>query len=324
MSGLFLSNRIFSMLTLLVASILTGCASTGVKPVGSQDYFRGLLRASEASLELRDCDAFNWRAVELVNKGLETRLLQRLSTLPQGVSIYVEAWGKGADPLQTLQMLGGDLATCEHLLKGATLRAGGLNPVWYADLKTDELQIHNSTAMRSWRLTQPDFSRAGDLWIWQSEGAKLAVWRERCEDAIGIEYALTAQFTAGSTQLAGCARYGDLSRALLKTRYYSRDPGLLRQLGLQLWWNDKVRLSLISSDGSSERYDGRWQVLNSGDILLRFDDERLRGQSRSLRLKTDDEGLRVITPHPVFGSGALLYPGNETLLSQQRHEGRIP
>lgn len=303
---------------------LSGCASNLIETSTTQSYFRGLLNTADDSLRIRDCDAFNWRVFEPKDAQINGRLLKRLSKLPQGVGIYLEAWGEPNDPIQEIQMLGGDLATCQHRLPGATIRAGGLNPIWYADLKQGALQVHNSTGLRSWNLTQTEFRRVGERWVWQSEDIRLSIWPKTCIDAIGIEYALSAEFTGPGTRLTGCARYGDIDRALLKTRYYSRDANQLRQLGLQLWADDRVDLSLISRDGSRERYSGRWQVLNSGQLLLRFDDERLRGQSRSLRLLRQEDKLKILTPHPVFGEGALLYPGSDTLLSQQRSLGAIP
>lgn len=320
-----IDTRVFKRsLVALGVLLLAACASTPQPPLAAQTYFRGLVRAVDNQLQFRACDQTNWAELRLASDDLRERLVDRLISLPFGVGIYLEAWGDSQTPIAELQMLGGDIATCRYELNGIQLRAGGLNPVWYADIKDGELQVHDSTRLRSWRLTQPQFRQRGDRWSWSGESVSLTIRTEPCRDALDVDYALSAEFVAAGTRLQGCARYGDLQRNLLKTRYYSRDSGLMRQFGLQLQANGRFSLSLIDRQGEADRYNGRWQMLNSGQLLLRLQDERLRGSGRSLRLQPSAGELRLVSDHPVFGSGTRLYPGTEPLLSTLRLSRAIP
>lgn len=308
----------------IILALLQGCSSAPEQPAGAQTYFRGLVRAGDNQLQLRRCEQRLWQSAGAIDEDLRERIIERLATAPLGTAIYLEAWGEPQQPIQELQMLGGDISTCQHQLEGIRLRAGGLNPVWYADVKTDVLEVHDSTRLKSWRLSGPEFERSGDRWSWQGERARLSIEREQCVDALGVEYALSAQFSAGTTQLSGCARYGDLQRVLLKSHYYSRDPSRQRQLGLRLMNTDRFDLSLITPQGERDSYAGQWRLLSGGQLLLQLEDDRLRGESRSLRFKPEGGGFALVSPHPLFGSELLLYPGVEPLLSQQRLSGSLP
>lgn len=311
-------------LVALSALVLAACASAPQPPLAAQTYFRGLVRAVDNQLQFRACDETSWAERLIADDALRERLVERLVSMPFGVGIYLEAWGDSQTPIAQLQMLGGDIATCRYELKGIQLRAGGLNPVWYADIKDGELQVHDSTRLRSWHLTQPQFKQRGDRWSWSGDAISLTIRTEPCRDALSVEYALSAEFVAGGTRLQGCARYGDLQRNLLKTRYYSRDSSLLRQFGLQLQADGGFSLSLIDRKGEADRYNGRWQMLSSGQILLQVQDERLRGSGRSLRLQPRAGELHLVSDHPVFGGGTRLYPGTEPLLSTLRLSRAIP
>lgn len=314
-------NKTLPLLSLL---LLAGCSSTPSQPISAQTYFRGLVRIADNQLQYRSCDQANWRSEIQGVASIRERLLDRLLSAPLGVGIYLEAWGDAQGRLTELQMLGGDIATCRFNLDGIELRAGGLNPVWYADLRDGALVVHDSTRLRSWQLSSPSFKQSANRWSWSAEGTRLTVKTEACRDALGVEYALSAQFTAGQTQLNGCARYGDLQRNLLKRHYYSRDSTLLRQFALELQVDDRFDLSLIDRKGETERYQGSWQVLKSGELLLRFSDERLRGSGKSLRFKSEEGALRLMNQHPVFGKDTRLYPGVEPLLSTLRLSRTIP
>jgi len=315
------SRLLASAITLVV---LQGCSSTPELPVNAQTYFRGLVRAVDNQLQLRACNRVRWESAGQIREGLREAIIERLAVAPMGVGIYLEAWGEPGLPISELQMLGGDIATCRHQLEGIELRAGGLDPVWYADLKNGVLEVHDSTRLKSWRLTNPEFSISGNRWLWQGERTRLTIRRSQCFDKLGVQYALSAEFSAGATQLKGCARYGDLQRMLLKTRYYSRDSKRERQIGLQLIDSSRFDLSLISSTGARENYGGSWRLLSSGQLLLQIEDERLRGSGRSLRFVPEAGLLRLANSHPLIGSDLTLYPGTEPLLAQKRLNAGLP
>jgi len=304
--------------------LLGGCSTIPEQQLSSQTYFRGLVQVVDNQLQFRACDESAWRGMRLANNLLRERLVERLSDQPFGVGLYLEAWGDPQSPINELQMLGGDFATCSHQLDGIQLRAGGLNPVWYADIKAGELEVHDSTRLRSWHLTQPEFKQVANRWVWSGNAISLTISQQPCRDDLDIEYALSAEFVAAGTRLQGCARYGDLQRHLLKTRYYSRDASLLRQFGLELRVDARFALSLIDRKGESERYSGTWQLLNTGQLLLQLEGERLRGAGRSLRLARRGSELLLVSDHPVFGSDIRLYPGVEPLLSSAKRSRIIP
>ncbi len=309
---------------LLLLALLQGCSSVPELPINAQTYFRGLVRAVDNQLQLRGCNGMRWESAGQVSEELRGAIIERLATAPMGVGIYLEAWGEPGQLISELQMLGGDIATCRHRLEGIELRAGGLNPVWYADLKPGVLEVHDSTRLKSWRLTEPELSISGNRWRWQGNGTGFTVRRAQCFDKLGVEYALSAEFRAGARQLRGCARYGDLQRMLLKTRYYSRDPQRARQIGLQLIDSERFDLSLINSTGERESYSGSWRLLSAGQLLLQIEDERLRGSGRSLRFVPDGEVLRLANTQLLLGSELILYPGTEPLLAQKRLRADLP
>lgn len=325
----FLGWRPLKLFTLRLTGVLTlallhGCSSAPELPINAQTYFRGLVRAVDNQLQLRACNQVLWRSAGQISEEQREAIIERLATGPMGVGVYLEAWGEPGQPILELQMLGGDIATCRHQLQGIEIRAGGLDPVWYADLKSGVLEVHDSTRLKSWRLTDPELSISGDRWRWQSDRTRLTISRTQCFDKLGVEYALSAEFSAGATQLKGCARYGDLQRMLLKTRYYSRDSQRDRQVGLQLIDSERFDLSLISSTGERESYNGRWRLLSGGQLLLQIEDERLRGSGRSLRFVPERELLRLANSHPLLGSELILYPGTEPLLAQKRLSAQLP
>ena len=308
----------------LSLALLQGCSTTPELSINAQTYFRGLVRAVDNQLQLRACNRVAWVSAGQVNEQLRESIIERLAVAPMGVGIYLEAWGEPGQPISELQMLGGDIATCRHQLAGIELRAGGLGPVWYADLKPGVLEVHDSTRLKSWRLTDPELSISGSRWRWQHEGTRLTIRRAQCFDKLGVEYALSAEFSSGVTQLKGCARYGDLQRMLLKTRYYSRDGKRERQIGLQLLSRSRFDLSLISPTGERENYGGAWRLLSGGQLLLQIEDDRLRGSGRSLRFIPEGELLRLANDHPLLGSELLLYPGTEPLLAHKRLSAELP
>lgn len=304
--------------------LLQGCSSAPETPLAAQTYFRGLVRAADNQLQIRQCDQSDWQGAGFIDEEFREAIVQRLATMPLGVSLYLEAWGEPGRPIREKRLLGGDIATCQHQLTGIQLRAGGLNPVWYADVKPDLLEVHDSTRLKSWRLTQPTLSRSGDRWMWQGNQARLTIETTPCIDALGVEYALSAQFSAGATQLTGCARYGDLQRVLMKSRYYSRDAKRERQVGLHLTDTQRFTLSLIGTGGERDSYQGEWRLLAGGQLLLQLEDERLRGAGRSLRFTPRNAGFSLANTHPLFGAELELYPGTEPIIAQQRMAGVIP
>ena len=304
--------------------VLQGCSAAPESPVNAQTYFRGLVRAVDNQLQLRACNRVRWESAGHIREELREAIIERLAAAPMGVGVYLEAWGEPGKPISELQMLGGDIATCRHQLEGIELRAGGLDPVWYADLKAGVLEVHDSTRLKSWRLTSPELSISGNRWRWQGERTRLTIRRTQCFDKLGVEYALSADFSAGATQLKGCARYGDLQRMLLKTRYYSRDSKRERQIGLQLIDSLRFDLSLISSTGERENYGGSWRMLSGGQLLLQIEDQRLRGSGRSLRFLPEAGLLRLANSHPLLGRELTLYPGTEPLIAQKRLSAALP
>jgi hypothetical protein len=87
---------------------------------------------------------------------------------------------------------------------------------------------------------------------------------------------------------------------------------------------NRFDLSLITLQGERDSYAGQWRLLSGGQLLLQLEDDRLRGESRSLRFKPEGGGFALVSPHPLFGSKLMLYPGVEPLLSQQRLSGHLP
>lgn len=311
-------------LPVILSLLLHGCASTPEPVTDLQTYFRGIIRAADNQLQIRACDQSQWQSSGIIDATLREALIQRFAGAPLGIGVYLEAWGRPDQPIVQLQMLGGDIATCQHQLSGISLRAGGLEPVWYADVKPGLLEVHNSTALKSWRFNDPQLTRSANRWVWSGQNASLEVKRAPCFDLLGVEYAFTASFSAGATQLRGCARYGDLQRSLLKARYYSRDANRERQIGLELRPTEEFTLSLIDRQGQRESFTGRWRILTGGQLLLQVEDERLSGAGGSLRFLPSGAAFKLANAHPLFGTQLLLLPGTETLLAVQRATGIIP
>lgn len=311
--------------TVLIAlGLLQGCSSQPQQTLGAQTYFRGLVRAADNQLQIRECNQYQWQTTGPLSEALRETLVEGIAAAPMGVGVYLEAWGEPDQPIKELQMLGGDLRTCQHQLSGVMLRAGGLDPVWYADIKSASLEVHDSTRMKSWRFTETQLSQSSDRWRWQQQGATLEVSRSRCMDKLGVEYAFSARFSSGSTRLEGCARYGDLERMLMKSRYYSRDKQRRRQIGLELRADEVFVLSLIDQGGARESYTGEWRLLAAGQLLLQLQDERLAGAGGSLRFVPEGAGFKLANAHPLFGNEVLLYPGTEPLIAAQRAARVIP
>lgn len=314
---------------LLINILLTGCVLTESKPVEfSALYFeRGLIKSTSDGFFLRSCERDNWRKID----GSLTELDVQYQRITQGTlpfSVYFEGWFSDTTKLQDLQMLGGDIATCKKRLKGSLIRAGGLEPVWYADIKGESLAVHHSTALRSWRIGDAELEVANNGWRWTSKnlggkGPSLKIIRRPCVDRLGVWYALSAQFRVEGFSLNGCARYGDLDRIYWSEKYYSRDPSLLKQIGLTLEQNGDARLSLIDSNGGSERYNAVWQTLGAQSILVNIDAEAA-SLSRAIVFRRTETGLILQTPDLTLGKGIQLEAGALKLIDRLRLNQLIP
>lgn len=314
---------------LLVYVLLSGCALTESKPqeLTALYFERGLVKSTSDGFFLRSCERDDWRKIDSASPELEVQY-QRITkdTLP--FAVYFEGWFNDTTQLQTLQMLGGDIATCKKRLKGSLIRAGGLEPIWYADINDENLVVHHSTALRSWRIGDAELEVVHNGWRWRSKnladkGPSLKITRRPCVDLLGVWYALSAQFRVEGFALNGCARYGDLDLISWSEKYYSRDPSLLKQIGLTLELNGDARLSLIDSNGGSEPYNAVWQTLGDQSILVNID-AGAASISRAIVFRRTDTGLVLKTPDLTLGESVRLEAGSLKLIDRLRLNQLIP
>ena len=319
--------RLFLILILTLST--TSCISlvSEQAPETTLIFKRGLVKGTELGFLMSDCDNREWLPLTSRTSLLADQY-ERITqdTLP--LSVYMEGWFSENGELVRLQMLGGDIATCNQLLSGVAVRAGGLEPVWYADVEGSEVRIHDSTRFRSWRLSDIEIEKTGAQWRWRSlkQDSKLPVleiWREACVDPVGVWYALSSRVRVNDRTLRGCARYGDLQRMTLATKYYTRDPALLRQLGLALESDATLSLSLIDESGQSERYKGTWRLLGRNQLLINLERQGA-SSSRALVFKIEGTKLSLQGRDPLFGSGVELFPGPISLIDQLWQTGQLP
>ncbi len=320
-------TRLF--LLLITTFTLSGCLFNKTIPVQPQGkYFeRGLVRSAGSGFEWRRCEDSRWLSLESEDSRLaEQYQIQVSEGLP--LAVYIEGWFTSEKHLSLLQMLGGDVNTCRQMLPGTALRAGGLEPVWFADVKGDQLDVNHSTALKSWRLNPADKMVDEGYWNWRSQAdsrvyLNLSIARRACIDKLGVWYGLTARFRTEGVDLKGCARYGDLVRVMLSEKYYTRDSSLLRQIGLRLAAQGDATLSLIDATGQSDHYQGRWQLLEDRSLLVDLQG-RAGFNARVLRFSRSGDALYLNGSDPVFGGGVELLPGTSRLIDRLVAESVLP
>lgn len=324
-------NSQYQVFALLLAALwLVGCQplQSELQSISAAHYQRGLIKLSGNKALYRSCERAEWRVLNTEKSTLETEY-RRITAQRDGLAVYFEGLLSPDEQLDELLMLGGDLATCSHTLDGIQLRAGGLEPVWFADISDTAVVINNSSALKIWRLSPDSLERHGIVWRWQGrmEGLgnpKLKLWPQVCRDALGAWYRLSAEFTAGALSLKGCARYGDLVAMSLAQSYYSKDAALLRQVGLALRDQGRAELSLIDRMGGSERYVGQWRLISQRRLLVSLQD--LTGQISDQILLFDlvAGNLQLAAPSALLGESLRLLPGPLTQFDRLRSAGNLP
>lgn len=304
------------LLTLAAATLVAGCQ---VKPPAedAQFYQRGVVSLESGTFRFRLCHSFSWYSLNAPPE----LLIDQYNVATggrDGMPVYVEGWGSHDSEgwqLRQPRVIGGGLGQCDEKAEGAGLRAFGMDPAWVADLSDDRLVVHDAQRLRSFAFTSPLFIRQGNEWRWQAEikrrrnsiQAVLAVQPRPCIDARGVWYFLTASLELESHFFTGCARYGDLARLDIASRYSTPPGEYLRDLHLLLRADGRARLIIDShtQDQALDVLTGRWRQLSSGRLLVEIERDG-ENQDTLLWSVGIDGSIQLISDAPTFGRGLRL------------------
>lgn len=308
------------MRTRILLSILTlALAGCQLKPAVDQEllYQRGLVTQESGEFRFRLCRDRQWYSLESPPETLVEQYA-RATQSQEGLSVYVEGWGVGsAVGWQLLQprVIGGDLNSCRETAEGADLRAFGVNPNWVADLSETKFVLREAERLRTLGFSDLQFIREGNMWRWlgdvkwgrQTLNAELMVYKRPCFDNTGTWYFLSAELYMEGDLFRGCARYGDLGRLDLASRYSTPPNTYLRDLYLLLRADGRARLVIDShnADQSLDVRTGSWRRMSSGRLLV--ETERDGNDDDTLLWSVEADGsIRLLTDDPNFGRGLQL------------------
>ncbi|WP_432698556.1 hypothetical protein ACQUQP_09500 [Marinobacterium sp. YM272] len=322
------------VLILSAAAIVAGCQ---VKPPSEegQVYQRGVVSQEAGAFRFRLCHSLSWYSLSSPPELLMDQY-SSASAGREGVPVYVEGWGSDTpDGWQLMQprVIGGGLDECEETAEGAALRAFGHGPAWVADLSEDRIVVREAERFRSFTFSSPEYLRQGNLRRWSADikrgrsriDVALSVEPRPCIDRRGIWYALSAQLELEGWVFNGCARYGDLGRLDLASRYSTPAGEYLRDLHLLLRADGRARL-IVDSNTEGQPLDvrtGHWRRLGSGRLLL--ETERDGGDQDTLLWSVEPDGsIRLVTDDPALGRGLRLVSSGVALQWPEARNLRLP
>ncbi|KEA65720.1 hypothetical protein ADIMK_0032 [Marinobacterium lacunae] len=215
-------------------------------------------------------------------------------------------------------MIGGDLDSCLEPFTGTALYAGGLEPAWSLLLSDERLVFNQPGRLRTLVFDQPKRMRVGTLWRWYQRlddgkgqlDVAFEVERKPCRDEQGVWYALTAHVNLDEVLFDGCARYGDLQRLTLASRYRTPAGQYLRDIHVLMKADGSARLIEENHNGLPlVPRAGAWRFLNSDRILLELARDGSEGAVDTLLWKLGNDGsLTLLNDDPALGRGLELQP----------------
>lgn len=320
--------------TFILALLLAGCQ---LKPSVEQEllYQRGLVSLESGGFRFRLCRDRQWYSLDNPPEVLVEQYAAATENR-EGLSVYVEGWGvDSATGWQLMQprVIGGDLQSCGEDGEGAALRAFGVSPNWVADLSDNKLVLREAERLRTLSFRDLQFIRQGNMWSWRGDvksgrstlDAELTVYKGSCHDKADTWYFLTAEFNLGGQLFRGCARYGDLGRLDLASRYSTPPNTYLRDLYLLLRADGRARLVIDSHNGdqSLDVRTGSWRRMSSGRLLL--ETERDGNDDDTLLWSVESDGsIRLLTDDPNFGRGLHLVRTGAPLQWPKERELSLP
>ncbi|SEG22915.1 hypothetical protein [Marinobacterium lutimaris] len=320
--------------TLILALALTGCQ---LKPEieGELFYQRGLVTEEGGEFSFRLCRDRQWYSQEAPPRVLTEQYAEATQNR-EGLAVYVEGWGVHS-PVgwQLLQprVIGGDLNSCREHIEGAALRAFGVSPNWVADLSDTKFVLREAERLRTLGFTDLQFIRDGNTWRWRGDvkrgrntlNAELMVFKRPCFDTADTWYFLTAELYLEGQLFRGCARYGDLGRLDLASRYSTPPDTYLRDLYLLLRADGRARLLIDNhtEDQSLDVRTGHWRRMSSGRLLVETEGDG--GNEDTLLWSVEQDGsIRLLTDDPNFGRGLQLVRSGVPLQWPQEREVNLP
>ena len=319
-----------SWLILLLFS-LSGCAALEVGSRADADlYQRVLVIATEEGYRFRECHRSQWLSLSQWPGQLDNQI-KRLG-LKEGESVYAE-WiaridtaeeGAQMVSVRQLRLIGGDLGSCQHHLRGIQMRASGLDPLWTADIQENHIHVHDYDGLKLVRFPRTAVSRDDGDWIWESEvslrqgrGHRLLLRVRPLACRQGDAWiGLSAEMELDGRFFRGCARMGDLDRLILHQQYQLPVETTTRAITLNLSVDGKVELLEDYLTGQPVMVSrGNWRLLSGGRLLVSLDERDAGQRQEVLSFHHAGNGVLVLQGfHPSYGQGGLtLVPASDPL-----------
>jgi len=307
--------------------LLSGCAALEMGSRAETDvYQRVLVVGTDEGYRFRECHRSQWMTLSQWPSQLDVQV-KRLA-LAEGESVYAE-WIARTDSeigisVRQLRLIGGDLSSCQHHLRGVQMRASGLNPLWTADIQEKHIHVHDYDGLKLVRFPRTAVSRDDGDWVWESEvslgqgrGHRLLLRVRPLACRQGDAWlGLSAEMELDGRFFRGCARMGELDRLILHRQYQLPTETTTRAITLNLSVDGGVELLEDYLTGQPVMISrGNWRLLAGGRLLVSLDERDAGQRQEVLSFHHAGNGVLVLQGfHPSYGQGGLtLVPASDPL-----------
>ena len=309
---------------LLPLFLLSACSP--IKPSVDSDkpyeFIRGAVIKDDDGFTITPC--FSQTKRQLVDtSGLLSRRYNEQSPTSR-LPVYMELWAYQqvdlAWNLYGVNLAGGGSKACDTDLRNVEYRAGGVNPVWVADVFGDHIRVEIIHELRS--MTFPISESPSLPFTWQSSitGIKgrthdleMQFRRQTCRDAVGAWYPLVAEVNLDGKVLKGCAREGDLMSRSIPGRYSNDLAPDESFVVLDLLVGHQAKLLVDYRNGQPlSILEGNWQLNKSGRLELNFVSVNGLAQQTILVMQRSAKGALVPYGYSeIFGNASLALERSE-------------
>ncbi len=268
----------------LCSLLLHGCAAQPGPAAVELYTLRGVVTEASGQLRFQPCFERRWWGLLDASPQQALRQFQQQLSGVANTPVYMELTAVLESPqaqrlvVQQLKVAGGTADTCHFDLPGVTFRAASPSPFWVADVNANTVVVKSVNPVGRYTfIVERDEQEDGALEYRERSPRRLPPFLLRltaghCVDPQnGTLLDYRARMRLFGQMYEGCARAGQaVDRSPLGLYWYEAQTAEAGNMAVLMKLQDESRVDLVSrrADGATTTQRGRWQLLDSGKLIL--------------------------------------------------------